>query len=53
MLRSLKTAMLDALRKQRNLADYDGDLVTDDALQECIRRAMALLALVEQRVAAA
>jgi hypothetical protein len=24
--------VLDALRKQRNLSDYDGELVTDEAL---------------------
>jgi hypothetical protein len=31
--------VLDGLRKQRNLAGYDGDLVTDVALAECLRQA--------------
>ena len=35
--------VLDGLRKQRNLTDYDGELVTDAALQECLRQARALL----------
>ena len=28
--------ILDSLRKQRNLTDYDGELVTDSLLRECI-----------------
>lgn len=35
--------VLDALRKQRNLSDYSGDLVTDAAVRECISSATALL----------
>lgn len=31
--------VLDALRKQRNVADYSGDLVTDIAVAECISHA--------------
>ena len=31
--------VLDGLRKQRNLSDYDGELVTDQALVECIQQA--------------
>ncbi len=31
--------VLDALRKQRNVADYSGDLVEDAAVTECIRQA--------------
>lgn len=31
--------VLDALRKQRNVADYSGDPVTDKAVQECIIQA--------------
>ncbi len=34
--------VLDALRKQRNVADYSGDLVTDNAVDECISHAEAL-----------
>ncbi|MEN9727845.1 MAG: hypothetical protein RL434_2211 [Pseudomonadota bacterium] len=42
--------VLDALRKQRNLSDYEGDLVTDQALQECLTRARDLYALAESRL---
>ena len=35
--------VLDSLRKQRNLCDYDGELVTDAMLQECLGQAHALL----------
>lgn len=34
--------VLDALRKQRNLADYSGDLVSDAALTDCLKSALAL-----------
>ncbi|MEE4408869.1 MULTISPECIES: DNA-binding protein [unclassified Serratia (in: enterobacteria)] len=33
---------LDTLRKQRNIADYSGDLVTDAAVQACLEQAEAL-----------
>lgn len=39
--------VLDGLRKQRNLADYDGELVTDAALQECLNQARAIMIRVE------
>ena len=42
--------VLDALRKQRNLSDYDGELVTDQALHECLQQAAALLQLAEQQL---
>lgn len=35
--------VLDALRKQRNVADYSGDLVPMTAVQECIQQAEDLL----------
>lgn len=41
--------LLDSLRKQRNLAGYEGDLVTDSALADCIRQAGALLERAELR----
>ena len=44
--------VLDALRKQRNLSDYDGELVTDQALHECLRQANALCRLAEQQLQA-
>lgn len=34
--------VLDALRKQRNIADYSGDLVTASAVKECISQAQSL-----------
>jgi len=39
--------VLDGLRKQRNLTDYDGDLITDAALRECLRQARAMVTRVE------
>lgn len=36
--------VLDALRKQRNLNDYEGDPVSDAAVAECLAQATALLA---------
>lgn len=41
--------VLDALRKQRNLSDYDGDLVTQEQLRECIVQAKCLIELAEQQ----
>jgi len=40
---------LDALRKQRNLIDYDGEQITDSLLRECLMQAQALLAKAQQR----
>ncbi len=34
--------ILDSLRKQRNVADYSGDLVTDSAMEECLSQAESL-----------
>ena len=39
-----KVIVLDALRKQRNLSDYSGDLVPDSAAAECLASAQELLA---------
>jgi hypothetical protein len=47
-----KVIVLDALRKQRNLADYSGDLVPDSAAAECLTRAQELLAHVRAWLAA-
>lgn len=44
--------VLDGLRKQRNLTDYDGELVTQAALQECLHQAKALLLTAEGAVGA-
>ena len=35
--------VLDALRKQRNVADYSGDIVSESAMGECIKYAELLL----------
>lgn len=35
--------VLDALRKQRNLNDYEGDPVSDAVVRECLTQAQALL----------
>lgn len=36
--------VLDGLRRQRNLCDYDGDLVSQTMLDECLAQAQRLLA---------
>jgi hypothetical protein len=38
--------VLDALRKQRNVADYSGDIVPTSAVEECISQAESLLQIV-------
>lgn len=39
----IETVMvLDALRKQRNVADYSGDLIPETAMKECIEQAKNL-----------
>jgi hypothetical protein len=43
--------VLDALRKQRNVADYSGDLVTDVAVKECITQAELLLNVAHEKLA--
>lgn len=35
--------ILDAMRKQRNIADYSGDIVPESAVKECINQAEKLL----------
>lgn len=47
MLTAATVRVLDGLRKQRNLTDYDGELVTEAALQECLNQARAVLIRVE------
>jgi hypothetical protein len=42
--------VLDGLRKQRNLTDYDGELVTHAALQECLNQAKALISAGEAAI---
>lgn len=42
--------VLDALRKQRNVADYSGDLVTDAAVKECIAQAELLLDIISEKL---
>jgi len=38
--------VLDALRKQRNVADYSGDIVPESAVTECIAHAEELFQIV-------
>lgn len=40
--------VLDALRKQRNVADYSGDIVPDSAVTECLTHAEILFHDVKQ-----
>lgn len=40
--------VLDALRKQRNIADYSGDLVPINTVHECMRQSESLLEAVKQ-----
>ncbi|UOD51437.1 hypothetical protein [Orrella daihaiensis] len=47
---TLTVQILDGLRKQRNVTDYEGELVTEALLQECLEQARDLLALAEQRL---
>ena len=42
-----RVIVLDALRKQRNLSDYSGDIVSDAAVNECINSARMLQTAVE------
>ena len=44
--------VLDALRKQRNLADYEGDPVTAQTVVDCLAQARQLLADVKEWLAA-
>lgn len=37
--------VLDALRKQRNLSDYEGDPITEATLAECLKQAHWLLGI--------
>lgn len=45
--------VLDALRKQRNLSDYDGESITEQALAECIGQAFRLQELAVAKLAGA
>ena len=40
--------VLDALRKQRNLNDYEGDPISDAVVSECLTQAQSLLAHTRQ-----
>ena len=40
--------VLDALRKQRNLSDYEGDPISDGALASCLEEATGLLGFTER-----
>ena len=51
-LPSQRMILLDALRKQRNLADYQGDTVPEQTAAECFDQAQQLLAEVKVWLAA-
>ncbi len=42
--------VLDTLRKQRNLTDYDGEIVTETQLQECLAQARNILQLAQNQL---
>lgn len=42
--------VLDSLRKQRNVADYSGDLITESTMNECLRQADQLFTIVTERL---
>ena len=44
LLAQERVILLDALRKQRNLNDYEGDPVSDGVVEECCKQAALLLA---------
>jgi len=44
--------LLDALRKQRNVADYSGDLVPESAVRDCVKAAEQLLQSVTDWISA-
>ena len=46
-INQLDMVVLDALRKQRNVADYSGDLVTEKMVHECILHAQELMQAVD------
>ena len=50
-LTSSHVIVLDALRKQRNLSDYSGDLVPESAAAECLASAAELLTHVRRWLA--
>ena len=43
--------VLDALRKQRNVSDYEGDPISDQAVIECIKQAEQLYKVVTSWIA--
>jgi hypothetical protein len=45
-----RVIVLDALRKQRNAADYSGDIVPTSAVEECVSHAEFLLEAVVRRL---
>ena len=42
--RAMPSQELDALRRKRNVSDYQGDPIESEAVSECIAQATALLA---------
>ncbi len=46
---AMTVRVLDGLRKQRNLCDYDEDLVTEGMFDECLSQARDLLAAASEK----
>jgi uncharacterized protein (UPF0332 family) len=42
--------ILDSMRKQRNIADYSGDIIPESAVMTCIAQAEALLKDVKEKI---
>ncbi len=51
-LKQSTVIVLDALRKQRNVSDYEGDPISDQAVIECIKQAEQLYKVVNNWIAA-
>ena len=43
--------ILDGLRKQRNVSDYEGDPISDQAIKECIKQAEQLYVCLSEWIA--
>ena len=49
-LEQSRMIVMDAMRKQRNISDYAGDIVTESLVRECIGQAKELKRLVEEKL---
>lgn len=49
-LEQSRMIVMDAMRKQRNISDYAGDLATESLVRECIGQAKGLKRVVEEKL---